>query len=172
MASNRKGIICVAYGCSNTTSEGVKLHSFPWKKHPEIAKEWERNVSKTRANWKSTKWSRLCSAHFEEHCFTLSSRTRRTFDPTYPLVLEESAVPTLFDRPGPNQSVKRETDDSRPPEGAVKKRKSGGAFAKRERARVRGYVLLFNTCMLFKICCNVTNASYTIAYYLSIGQSS
>ncbi|RXM99126.1 THAP domain-containing protein 10 [Acipenser ruthenus] len=59
---------CVADGCSNTNNGRFKLHK--WPKDPKVTRVWTAFVQKTRAFWmKPTKWSHLCSAHFEEQCY-------------------------------------------------------------------------------------------------------
>ena len=140
----RRGLICVAFGCNNSTLQGVSLHKFPWKRNHKLAKEWEKRVATTRANWKATRWSRLCSAHFTVDSYTFSSRTRRIFDPMYPVVLEEDAIPTIFPKPtqrdvkeseGKITSASHDTSDE---PSAIKRRKIG-AFEKRERARVNRF---------------------------------
>ena len=58
---------CVAAGCSNTQKPGITLHKFP--KDPVLRKQWERQVQRTRAHWKATESSLLCSEHFTPECF-------------------------------------------------------------------------------------------------------
>ncbi|XP_068206990.1 enolase-phosphatase E1-like isoform X3 [Palaemon carinicauda] len=109
-----RGNICVAFGCRNTPKDGVNMHKFPWKRNPQLARKWEKLVCTTRANWKATKWSRICSAHFSPESFTSSSKLRREFDPNYLLVLEENAMPTIFVRnQGPHSDVGINVADDR-----------------------------------------------------------
>ncbi|XP_058873916.1 zinc finger protein 431-like isoform X2 [Acipenser ruthenus] len=66
---------CVAGGCSNTNEGRFKLHK--WPKRPEVARVWTAFVRKTSASWrKPTKWSHLCSAHFEERCYETTAIAR------------------------------------------------------------------------------------------------
>ena len=59
---------CIAAGCSNTSSASIVLYSFP--KDATLKREWENQVSRTRANRKAaTKYSCLCSKHFTDDCF-------------------------------------------------------------------------------------------------------
>ncbi|XP_058873651.1 zinc finger protein 568-like isoform X2 [Acipenser ruthenus] len=66
---------CVAGGCSNTNQGRFKLHK--WPKRPEVARVWTAFVRKTSASWrKPTKWSHLCSSHFEERCYETTAIAR------------------------------------------------------------------------------------------------
>ena len=63
---------CVVYGCSNTRDvrEGISLHVIPFSgdKRTEAkkrGKKWVDFVCPTRANWKPTTRSVICSKHFK-----------------------------------------------------------------------------------------------------------
>ena len=58
---------CVAAGCENMPSDSVSLFRFP--KEPHLCGLWTRQVQRTRANWKPTAASVLCSEHFSVDCF-------------------------------------------------------------------------------------------------------
>ena len=58
---------CVAVACSNTHCDRVSLFRFP--RDPNIRKKWVKQVQHTRAKWKPTGNSVLCSEHLEENCF-------------------------------------------------------------------------------------------------------
>ena len=62
---------CVGAGCSNTPNDKVSLHKFP--KDVSLKREWEKQVQRTRAQWKATEHSYLCSEHFTEDCFDVDS---------------------------------------------------------------------------------------------------
>ena len=70
----RGGKYCVAGGpnkvsCQNTSySPGLSMHYFP--SDQTLRLKWTRFVQRHRANFQPTKTSVLCSAHFEESCFT------------------------------------------------------------------------------------------------------
>ena len=58
---------CVADACGNMPSDSVSLFRFP--KEPHLCDLWTRQVQRTRANWKPTSASVLCSEHFSVDCF-------------------------------------------------------------------------------------------------------
>ena len=70
---SRGGRRCVAGGCSNTTLNGVSMHSFS-EKRPDIYRQWVAFVKRKRKDWTPTRHSLLCSAHFAEDCFPLKFR--------------------------------------------------------------------------------------------------
>lgn len=67
------GKFCVAGGpqnvsCNNNSKiEGISFHGFPRNKI--FSDQWTRFVQRHRANWKPSKTSVLCSAHFQSSCF-------------------------------------------------------------------------------------------------------
>ena len=63
---------CVAIGCSNTPSDRVGLFKF-------LRHKWEKQVQRTRAQWKATEHSYLCSDHFGEDCFEVDSALMSQF---------------------------------------------------------------------------------------------
>ncbi|XP_077996009.1 uncharacterized protein LOC144449356 [Glandiceps talaboti] len=81
---------CVVGGCSNTNEGGFKLHK--WPKDPQIASLWTKFVQNTRAFWKPTQWSHVCSAHFEEDCYHTTEVARAC---GYPPRLREDSFPTI-----------------------------------------------------------------------------
>ena len=68
---------CVAAGCSNTPGEGISLYKFP--SDPELREKWIKQVRRTRAQWKVTKYSFICSEHFTEDSFEVDSTIAATF---------------------------------------------------------------------------------------------
>lgn len=60
---------CVVGGCSNTKdiSRNISLHKFP--SDVQLSRTWGKQVQKTRAKWKATDSSLMCSAHFTEDSF-------------------------------------------------------------------------------------------------------
>ena len=58
---------CVATGCGNMPSDSISLFRFP--KDPHLCGVWTRQVQRTRANWKPSSASVLCSEHFSVDCF-------------------------------------------------------------------------------------------------------
>ena len=68
---------CVAYGCSNTRDvrEGISLHVIPFcgderAEAKKRRKKWVDFVCQTRANWKPTTRSVICSKHFKLEDFS------------------------------------------------------------------------------------------------------
>ena len=113
---------CVAYGCSNTTADGVSLFHFP--KDPVQRRIWTERVSRTRDRWASpSEHSLLCSSHFAPDCFDVSSALYQDLGIGKKTSLKPNAVPTIFQRP---------VSSLRPPSTT----KVRGAFRKRQRARV------------------------------------
>lgn len=72
----RGGRYCVAGGpnnqsCKNTSyTEGIRMHQFPTD--PVIRGKWVKFVQRNRKDFAEpiSKYSALCSAHFEESCYT------------------------------------------------------------------------------------------------------
>ena len=64
---------CIAAGCSNTASDHVSLFKFP--KDPVLRRQWEKQVQRTRAQWKATEHSHLCSEHLPSDAFHIDSAT-------------------------------------------------------------------------------------------------
>ncbi|XP_076465863.1 uncharacterized protein LOC143297409 isoform X2 [Babylonia areolata] len=86
---------CAALKCRNCPQKGsgITFHKFP--RDPTQREEWVKAVK--RENFKVSKFSRLCSSHFEESCLDRTGQTVR---------LRENAVPTIFDH-SPDPPKKR-----------------------------------------------------------------
>ena len=155
---------CVAVGCSNTPSDRVSLFKFP--RDPAVRKQWEKQVQRTRAQWKATEHSCLCSEHFAAEDFERDTAIAATFGIKKKRRLKPSAVPTIFSRqqtttvasyPGPTPSFRsryavkaREPGNATPRkrirtatnsaipeiEAAGTTKRKRGAVEKRERMRV------------------------------------
>ena len=69
------GKYCVAGGpgmasCKNNSlSTGISMHLFP-KSNEKLRNLWVKFVQRHRPDWHASAYSALCSAHFENHCFT------------------------------------------------------------------------------------------------------
>ena len=87
---------CVAAGYNTKDSEGFSLHTFPRNK--ELRDKWIRGVKRQRSNWDGpSKYSLLCSKHFEPDCFvTEGSRYRDEARMPVKKRLKPDAVPTTF----------------------------------------------------------------------------
>ena len=53
---------------NNQHTEGISLHRFP--KDPVVRKQWVNFVRRHRKEWQPEKYPVLCSAHFEDSCYT------------------------------------------------------------------------------------------------------
>ncbi len=94
---------CVAAGCSNTSSIHTVLFKFP--REPQLRQEWEKQVLRTRAHWKATESSFLCSEHFTDNCFEAESSLAAQFGIKKRKKLRSGAIPTIFVR----QTFRNET---------------------------------------------------------------
>ena len=133
---------CVAAGCSNSTSDKVTIFKFP--SDPVLRGKWEKQVQRTRADWKATKHSHLCSEHFTEDSFEVEPTLAAEFGIPKKRRLKPGAVPSIFPRTataasGGQMSIKRPATTT--PDSATATKKRRGAFEKRERARVRLYIV-------------------------------
>ena len=135
---------CVAAGCSNVSSGNISLFKFP--NDPALRRQWEKQVQRTRAEWKATEHSYLCSEHFTSDCFEADTAIAATFGIKKRKRLKPNAIPTIFVRAESRPLTPTLGKD----EGAAKSRqrcaatpeisqitqKKRGAFEKRERSRV------------------------------------
>lgn len=122
---------CVAAGCANTNAKaGIAMFLFPTDERR--AKAWAKKVKQTRAGWKThTKYSVLCSEHFERSCFEEGplSRVEMGIKTKRPLVLKPGVLSTIFKKAG-------QVDPSSKPTASITRT----AFQKRERMRVSNFV--------------------------------
>ena len=90
---------CVAAGCDTKNSEGYSLHTFSQDR--DLREKLTRAVKQQRKNWDSpSKYSLLCSKHFEVDCFvTEGSCYRDEVGLPTKKRLKPDAVPTIFPRP-------------------------------------------------------------------------
>ena len=87
-------VYCVAFGCNASSAKGGGIHLFS-SPDPILLKKW---LTKTkRTDFKPTKYSQLCSAHFAKSCFTRDPDIMAALGyPGARISLESSAVPTVF----------------------------------------------------------------------------
>ena len=97
-----------------------------------LRKEWTLQVQRTRASWKPTEYSYLCSEHFTADSFESDSAIAASFGISKRKRLKSDAIPTIFERPAPESTGKRPATTAS--ESVAKRRRT--AFEKRERSRV------------------------------------
>ena len=91
---------CVAASCSNTPSDCVSLCKFP--SNVTLRQKWKKPVQRSRAQWKATDHSYLCSDrdtgsdHFDEGCFEVDSELVSQFGIKKRRRLKPGVVPTIF----------------------------------------------------------------------------
>ena len=140
---------CVAAGCSNTPSDHITLFKFP--SDPKLREKWAKQVRRTRANWKPTKHSVVCSEHFTQDCFEADAAIAATLGISKKRRLKPDAVPTIFRRESSSMTeVRSESQaasssttvsrkrlaDVEPAAASSSVKRSRGAAEKRERIRV------------------------------------
>ena len=80
------------YGCSNTQEKGVSLFKFP--ADAKLKKVWTLQVQRTWNKWKGpSKYSAVCSEHFTEDCFELTSVILKTMGIRMKQRLKSNVVP-------------------------------------------------------------------------------
>ena len=139
---------CVAAGCSKTSSDGDSFFKFP--SDPVLRQRWTKQVQRTRACWNGpSPHSVLFINHCSEDCFEPDSAIAASMGLTKRRRLKQDAIPTIFDKPvqhsrtssaSGSSSRKRAAAIITTPEdsqtGGSEKKRSRGAFEKRERSRV------------------------------------
>ena len=152
---------CVAAGCSNTHGPNISLHRFP--SNPILRDKWTKQVNRTRAHWKPTKHSVLCSEHFTADCFIEEPIIAAKFGISKGKRLKPDAVPSIFPRhfkssassAGPSSSsstmtLKRQTEtDTKSADDIPSSKKRRTAVEKRERLRVSTAEVVHLLCELY-----------------------
>ncbi|KAK3094853.1 hypothetical protein FSP39_007090 [Pinctada imbricata] len=137
--------------CSNTNNDGVSLHFFPTSQ--PILNQWNSFVKTKSKNWHGpTKYSVLCSDHFDESCYPDEYKIRKSmgFPPLKKKRLKENAVPTIQKQAAaPTTTGETDADELEdlqsqwiyPNATSTPYRKKGPrmAFVKRENSRVRHF---------------------------------
>ena len=179
MTMNRmkKGASCAVGGCSKNVAKNPEVHFLKFPEDPFTRRGWLNFVNETRTDFKLILASRICSAHFEANCEVESVRLKRQFGLTTQFRLKPGSVPTLKEPssnsakpatatdtvPGGSASYRHDRSYWDPPAGGrsnksnedpnlpFKRRRSGGAFQKREHARVSEFMDFNNWSDLFCI---------------------
>ncbi|XP_076365688.1 uncharacterized protein LOC143254425 isoform X2 [Tachypleus tridentatus] len=88
-------VYCVAYRCHNRSKRGSGISFFNFPSDPVRRKIWTQNIN--RANFTPTKYSRLCSDHFERDCYEkhVDDMARIGYQGGYNK-LKPDAIPTIF----------------------------------------------------------------------------
>ena len=96
----RGGKRCVAGGpnqvsCANSQhTDGISMHMFPSEtKDRQRQRKWENFVRKHRPSFNASRTSFLCSAHFEDSCYTMDVTLAKTLG--IKRILKEDAIPTV-----------------------------------------------------------------------------
>ena len=89
---------CVVPKCSSTTKDGIgtgiSWHKFPFG-NEQLLTQWLAYIP--RSNWEPTVWSKICSRHFDDACFTFESQDSRGRTTTVKKRrLKQGSLPTLF----------------------------------------------------------------------------
>ena len=79
----------------------MRLFKFP--SDGILRRKWEKQVQQTRAQWKATEHSFLCSDHFTEDCFEVDSALASQFGMKKRRWFKSGSVPTIFHRPSTAQ---------------------------------------------------------------------
>uniref|UniRef100_A0A3B3CPX6 THAP domain-containing protein 1 n=1 Tax=Oryzias melastigma TaxID=30732 RepID=A0A3B3CPX6_ORYME len=106
---------CVVMFCRNSLHTGHSVHVFP--KNPVLRRQWIRFVEVKRANFKLTKNSVICGAHFEKECMMNALQIAMGY--SVRTLLSPDAVPTIQPTPTEEQMAKarrRASKSKRPPD--------------------------------------------------------
>ena len=122
---------CAAAGCFNTSSSSTTLFKFP--KDPKLRQEWEKQVLRTRCQWKANDHSHLCSQHLTADCFEAESTLAGQFGIKRRRRLKPVTIPTIFSRCSASAVAGRKrpllTEETAPPKrSAVEKRQRQQVF--------------------------------------------
>ena len=98
---------CVAAGCSNIASAEISLFKFP--SDSSLRKQWEKQVQRTRAKWKATDHSFLCSVHFAADCFEAEVSLASQFGIAKRRRLKPAAVPSASGEIGGKSAPRKRT---------------------------------------------------------------
>lgn len=89
-------VYCSAFNCNNDGKKVKKVSFFQFPTDEKYRQIWAEKVR--RLNWEPNKFSRLCSAHFEPHCFLHDPKLFESLGLPRPrkVVLKHDAIPTIF----------------------------------------------------------------------------
>lgn len=90
-------VYCTAFNCNNDGKKMKHLSFFQFPSDEKYRQIWKEKVR--RLNWEPNKYSRLCSAHFESHCFLHNYKLFDSLGLPRPkkATLKHDAIPTIFD---------------------------------------------------------------------------
>lgn len=91
-----KMVYCSAFNCNNDGKKMKHLSFFQFPSDEKYRQIWKEKVR--RLNWEPNKYSRLCSAHFEPHCYVHDPKLFESLGLPKPkkVILKLDAVPTIF----------------------------------------------------------------------------
>lgn len=138
--SGERGIVCVAYGCSNTTLDNESMDKFPMKK-PGLLRQWMNFVKSKQKDWEQpSAYSTLCSDHFTEDCFPVKYCVMESMGQSpQQKRLKPGSVPTIHtktEQATPKRSFTTKTNGCPCDETPTVPKKTRTAFEKREKRRV------------------------------------
>ncbi len=120
---------CVVGGCTRKTTKNPEVHFVRFPRNPSTCKEWVRFVDNTRSDFKLTKWSTICSAHFKGECMDDSVKLQSSMGLKPKFRLKPGSVPSL-------KAPSTSKDDSQDAEMTQPAKHVGAAFKKRQKSRV------------------------------------
>ena len=148
-------VSCVVGGCTRNKAKNPDIFWLSFPKDASTRRAWVRFVKNTRSDFTLTSSSLVCSAHFSDDCVDETVQMKRNLGLPCRFKLKVGSVPSIKaptvpvkkQRPSPTTVVP--VDHSDEPEHKHRttfpsgrktrtdpRKRSGGAYLKRERARV------------------------------------
>lgn len=164
-------VSCVVGGCTRNKVKNPEVYWLTFPKDVATQRAWVRFVKNTRSDFTLTSASILCSAHFSDECVDETVKMKESLGLPFRFKLKVGSVPsikapTVQQRPSTPSVPSTTTASSSTTPDAVQcsdepspstgqtagdpRKRSGGAYLKRERARV-GKILYFVCQILHEI---------------------
>jgi hypothetical protein len=148
---------CVVGGCTRNAEKNRDVFWLSFPRDPATRRQWIRFVDTTRSDFSLSEYSKVCSAHFSEECVDETYKLKICLGLQARFKLKEGSVPTLksptlsrlvaTSSAAATTSTTGQTPDGHDlansaagPSHTTTARRSGGAFHKREKARVSMYI--------------------------------
>ena len=157
-------VSCVVGGCTRNKAKNPDIFWLTFPKDTSTRRAWVRFVNNTRSDFTLTSSSLICSAHFSDDCVDETVQMKRNLGFPYRFKLKVGSVPSIKaptvpvkkQRPSPTTAGPVQPNEAGPStsqaEGTIStvrvppsvpektrtdpRKRSGGAYRKRERARV------------------------------------